>query len=64
MQDPSAFSHITDNSLVYAIHCYADVYKSVSEAPPPVMLVATDVDNFGKSDLYDHHSGRVFETRY
>jgi hypothetical protein len=46
-----AFGHIADSSLVYAIHCYADIYKSISEAPSPAILVGTDVGNFGKFDL-------------
>jgi hypothetical protein len=51
VNDPLAFGHIADRSLVYAIHCYADIYKSISEAPSPAILVGTDVGNFGRFDL-------------
>jgi hypothetical protein len=52
VDDPEAFSKITEHSLVYAIHCYADVYKSVSKGPRPAAMVGTDVENFGKFNTY------------
>ena len=52
VDDPEAFAKITEDSLVYAIHCYPDVYKSVSEGPRPVVLVGTDVEKFRKFDTY------------
>lgn len=48
--DPEAFDVVKEGSLVYAIHCYAKVYKAVSEGPRPAVLVGTDVGNFGKFD--------------
>jgi hypothetical protein len=51
VEDPLAFAKITEKSLVYAIHCYAQVYKSVAEGPRPALLIGTDVDNFGKFNL-------------
>ena len=51
VDDPLAFGCITEKSLVYAIHCYSQVYKSVAEAPRPAMMIGTDVDNFGKFNL-------------
>ena len=51
LNDPQAFEYITESSLVYAIHCYAPVYKSISERPRPAVLIGTDVDNFGKFNL-------------
>jgi hypothetical protein len=51
VEDPEAFGRITENSLVYAIHCYADVYKSVSEGPRPAIMVGTDVEKFGKFNM-------------
>jgi hypothetical protein len=51
VDDPDAFKHITEATLVYAIHCYADVYKAVSEGPRPAVLIGTDVENFGRFSL-------------
>ena len=51
VEDPAAFSQITESSLVYAIHCYAQIYKAVSEGSRPAVLIGTDVENFGRFDL-------------
>ncbi|TAQ83050.1 hypothetical protein B7494_g8627 [Chlorociboria aeruginascens] len=48
VEDPDAFSYIKENTLVYAIHCYARVYQSISEGPRPAILISTNVENFGK----------------
>jgi hypothetical protein len=58
VDDPLVFDHITKNSLVYAIHCYAKIYESVSKCPRPALLVGTDIHNFGKFNL----SGAVDST--
>jgi len=52
VDDPEAISKITDNTLVYAIHCYADVYMAISERPRPSIMVITDVENFGRFNVY------------
>jgi hypothetical protein len=49
-EDPEAFKEIKEGTLVYAIHCYAKVYKAISEAPRPALLIGTDVGNFGRFD--------------
>jgi len=46
--DPAAFSKITPQTLVYAIHYYADDYKSVAKGERPAMVVGSDVENFGR----------------
>jgi hypothetical protein len=51
VEDPEAISKITGNTLVYAIHCYADVYMTVAEGPRPAMMVITDVENFGRFNV-------------
>jgi TusA-related sulfurtransferase len=51
VEDPGAFAHIGEKSLVYAIHCYADVYKKVSEEKRPAVFIGTDVENFGRFNL-------------
>ncbi|TVY80808.1 hypothetical protein LSUE1_G003265 [Lachnellula suecica] len=51
VEDPEAFQHIVESSLVYAIHCYADVYKEVSEQKTPAVFIGTDVENFGRFNL-------------
>ncbi len=48
VDDPDAFRNITEDSLVYAIHCYVDVYKAISEGPKPALLIGTDIENFGR----------------
>lgn len=53
VEDPEAFKSIEEGSMVYAIHCYARVYKAVSEVPRPVLLIGTDVGNFGRFDTSD-----------
>ncbi len=50
LEDPQAFLEIGEGSLVYAIHCYGAVYKSVSERSRPAVLIGTDVGNFTKFD--------------
>lgn len=51
-EDPEAFAEVGKGSLVYAIHCYAQVYKSIAERPRPAVLVGTDVGNFARFDAY------------
>ena len=51
VQDPQAFKATGEKTLVYAVHCYADIYKKISEGPRPAMLVGTDVENFGRFSL-------------
>jgi hypothetical protein len=51
VDDPVAFGHVTEDSLVYAIHCYAPVYTTISEGPKPKVVIGTDIDNFGRLNL-------------
>jgi len=51
LSDPDAFARIMEGTLVYAIHCYADVYRTVNEGVKPRVLVGTDVQNFGRFSL-------------
>jgi hypothetical protein len=51
VEDPEAFMQIGEGSLVYAIHCYAKVYKAVSDGKRPKVLIGTDVGNFGRFNL-------------
>jgi hypothetical protein len=48
VQDPEAFMGVKEGTLVYAIHCYVDVYKTISAGPRPAVLIGTDVGNFGR----------------
>jgi hypothetical protein len=52
VEDPEAIGKVTDSALVYAIHCYADVYMAVAKGPQPAMMVITDVENFGRFNVY------------
>ncbi|QSZ35617.1 hypothetical protein DSL72_008487 [Monilinia vaccinii-corymbosi] len=53
VDDPLAFEYIKQDTLVYAIHCYGPVYKTVSEGPRPAVLIGTDANNFGRFPLSD-----------
>ena len=46
VENPEAFKLINERSLVYAIHCYADVYKGISEGLKPAVIVGTEVELF------------------
>ncbi|EDN91071.1 predicted protein [Sclerotinia sclerotiorum 1980 UF-70] len=48
VDDPLAFDHIKEDTLVYAIHCYGPVYKTISSGPQPAVLIGTDMDNFSR----------------
>ena len=48
VQDPEGFKEVKEATLVYAIHCYVDVYKAISECPRPAVLIGTDIGNFGR----------------
>lgn len=50
VDDPVAFESIGKRSLVYAIHCYGPVYKSINDGRRPRILIGTDVENFGRFD--------------
>lgn len=51
VDDPLAFDYIKEDTLVYAIHCYGPVYKTIGEGPRPAALIGTDVNNFGRFNL-------------
>ncbi|KAL2074074.1 hypothetical protein VTL71DRAFT_7852 [Oculimacula yallundae] len=61
VKDPEAFAEVGEGSLVYAIHCYADVYKSVAERPRPAVLIGTDVGNFAKFDAPEDTTAKDLE---
>ncbi|KAH7360149.1 hypothetical protein BKA65DRAFT_179782 [Rhexocercosporidium sp. MPI-PUGE-AT-0058] len=60
-KDPEAFAEVGEGSLVYAIHCYADVYKSVAGRPRPAVLIGTDVGNFARFDASEDTTARDLE---
>lgn len=51
LPDPEAFEHIDGNSLVYAIHCYADIYEKVSKRENPAVMICTDMEMFEASRM-------------
>ncbi|KAI9651268.1 hypothetical protein NHQ30_001306 [Ciborinia camelliae] len=51
VDDPLAFDHIKEDSLVYAIHCYGPVYKAIGEGPLPAVIIGTDVNNFRRFNI-------------
>ncbi|CAL3972099.1 unnamed protein product [Diplocarpon coronariae] len=50
VDDPGAFTEVGEGSLVYAIHCYGEVYKAISQRPRPAVLIGTNVENFRRFD--------------
>ncbi|KAF4627285.1 hypothetical protein G7Y89_g10870 [Cudoniella acicularis] len=63
VEDPAGFESIGEDTLVYAIHCYGDVYRKVAEGIKPAILICTDLDNFGKFNLSEttEEATKVFE---
>jgi hypothetical protein len=41
--DPAAFTHISEGSLVFAIHCSLSLYARVSEGVRPAMVMCNDI---------------------
>ncbi|KAH7395941.1 hypothetical protein BKA64DRAFT_73404 [Cadophora sp. MPI-SDFR-AT-0126] len=62
VEDPDAFAEVGEGSLVYAIHCYAQVYKSVAERPRPAVLIGTDVGNFARFDASEDTTAKELES--
>ena len=42
VEDPDAFSHIKETSLVYAIHCPLRLFSKVKQGPNPAMVIGND----------------------
>ncbi|KAH8821914.1 hypothetical protein F5884DRAFT_106048 [Xylogone sp. PMI_703] len=63
VEDPIAFSHVDEHTLVYAIHCYADVYAALSKGPRPTILIGTDVNNFGRFSTSEEAAGKASDFR-
>ncbi|CZT12426.1 uncharacterized protein RAG0_16243 [Rhynchosporium agropyri] len=61
VKDPQAFAEVGEGSLVYAIHCYADVYKAVAERPKPAVLIGTDIGNFARFDASEDTMAKELE---
>ena len=41
--DPKGYAKVTKKSLVYAIHCYPDVYDGIRKAATPAMLIGNNL---------------------
>lgn len=41
--DPEGYKSVSERSLVYAIHCYPDVYDGVRKATTPAMLIGNNL---------------------
>jgi hypothetical protein len=50
--DPEAFEKINEKTLVYAIHCYAEIYEKVARQGGGKIIVCTDVEEFGGRSSY------------
>ncbi|KAK0101324.1 hypothetical protein ONS95_006501 [Cadophora gregata] len=61
LEDPEAFAEVVEGSLVYAIHCYAPVYKAVAQRPRPAVLIGTNVGNFVRFDASEDTTAKELE---
>ena len=52
VENPKAFELIDEHSLVYAIHCYWNIYDEISKGPVPAVLIGNDLEEVGQHDLY------------
>ncbi|RKF71635.1 hypothetical protein GcM1_250067 [Golovinomyces cichoracearum] len=50
VRDPKAFGLIGESSLVFAIHCYWEIYHAIIKASKPLVLIGTKMDNFENFD--------------
>lgn len=50
VKDPEAFGSIGAGTLVFAVHCYKEVYGEVAAQEKPALFIGTDVGNFGRFD--------------
>jgi hypothetical protein len=46
VEDPEAFSKISENSLVYAVHCYPALYQSIGRQGRPALLIGNDLKGY------------------
>lgn len=44
LDDPQGIDHIDEETLVFAVHCYADLYQQIGKASLPVVLIASDIE--------------------
>lgn len=44
VDDPSGVEQIDSETLVFAVHCYADLYSQVGKQPQAAVLIASDVE--------------------
>lgn len=43
VSDPEGYSKVTENSLIYAIHCYPDVYDGIRKIATPAMMIGNNL---------------------
>ncbi|KAG9231990.1 hypothetical protein BJ875DRAFT_467987 [Amylocarpus encephaloides] len=61
LETPEAFAKVTVDTMVYAIHCYADIYSQISTQEPPAVLIGTNMDKFEMSSEVDESTGRTLK---
>lgn len=52
VDDPEAFGKIGEGSLVYALHCYKEVYVKALSGVKPAIFVGTELGMFESLDSY------------
>ncbi|EPQ65338.1 Bgt-2956 [Blumeria graminis f. sp. tritici] len=51
VKDPQAFDFVCESSLVFAVHCYIEIYKSIaSRNKAPAVIIGTKMDNFKRME--------------
>lgn len=44
LDDPQGIENIDGETLVFAVHCYADLYQQIGKGSQPVVLIASDIE--------------------
>lgn len=55
VEDPKAFDQVKEGSLVYAVHCYPEIYDKVRKIATPVFLIGNDLDGKDDKDFVERY---------
>ena len=53
--DPDAFSEVKESTLVYAIHCYPDVYEKTRAAAIPAVMIGNNLSRKDDKDFVEKY---------
>lgn len=64
VESPEAFQRIGFNSLVFAVHCYRDLYCTIANGCRPAILIGTKLENFEKLEFSQKPSMELNVLKY